>query len=167
MRILDMNINKISNTYTNNSFKGAYFVAGNGGQVKQTEDAISRYAKNNEDLNICIDKRIGDGYTTVELPAVIFVTTGEDVKKYNKFLANKDGYCKEIEKAYPDYLENKEFKTINERNTHKILRKAFINMKAIKKNCDFENGSRNLKAEDVLEAINKKKFDYKDGIIEA
>lgn len=161
-----MNINKISNTYTNNSFKGAYFVAGTGVKVKEAEEAISRYAKNNKDSNISIDKRIGDGYTTVELPAVIFVTTGDDVKEYNKFLAKKAEYCSECASANPDPLKHKKFETNMEKNAHGIAYKAFINKKAIIENCDFENGLKNLKAEKVLEAINHNAFDYENGIIE-
>lgn len=159
-----MNINRISNTNFNTPFKGAYFIAGDGGKVKEAEEAIKQHAKD-LDMDIYVDKRIGHGYTTVNLPTVIFVATGDDIEEYDKFLLNKDEYCRKSEKIHPDPLENKNFKTNEERNIHKILRKAFINMKAIKENCKFKNGTKNLKADNVLKAINEKKFNYEDGSI--
>ncbi len=152
-----MNIGRISNC----TFKGAYFISGNGRDVKKAEDNIKAENQNAKTY------AIGAEYTTDTLPAYILVTTGKDTETYDSFRRNKENeYRSEAEDNKPAKFEKRDFRNVKAYASYSIYYKAGIHMDVINKYCKFEQSPKILDANEVLDSITHKKFDFENGKIE-
>ena len=157
-----MNINT---GVSNISFKSVYTISGDMKDVSKVEEKFIHKKEQSERFSSRVKfAHLGYGnyWPNTEYGAII-VTTGEDAKKYTKFITEwKPKYwrLRKIVGDHPSFaVRNSDAPAVEEEKEAKACLFAIENI------CDFSSKTKSYTAKDALRAIDENKFDYFEGII--